>query len=261
MIRNLIEHSRRGYWNVTCNPAERGYLLGWDDGNGYNDGSNVSAQTKDQNDSLEVSQTHDIIFQSSYTSPYDPARHSASIMAPCLLGSVPTYCFVLVAATTRLHQFPSASPRCSPHVTGWTSPGLDMYAVLSILLPSWGMPAETEAPTRAKFLPMCLITRAQHTKSSSSRRVASAVLVVLPRADRATTTTTRMAAVALTEAMMLSSLGPISDTTHKTTIVRLVLSSANPMVVIRLLHDTQISRTTTLPKVVFCCLDSVHWFR
>jgi hypothetical protein len=70
-----------------------------------------------------------------------------------------------------------------------------------------------------------------------------------------------MAAVALTEAMMLSSLGPISDTTHKTTIVRLVLSSANPMVVIRLLHDTQISRTTTLPKVVFCCLDPVHWWQ
>jgi hypothetical protein len=45
---------------------------------------------KDQNDSLKFSQTYDIIFQSSYTSPYDPARHSASIMAPCLLGSVPT---------------------------------------------------------------------------------------------------------------------------------------------------------------------------
>jgi hypothetical protein len=71
-----------------------------------------------------------------------------------------------------------------------------------------------------------------------------------------------MAAVALTEAMMLSSLGPISNTTHKTIIVRLVLSLTNPTVVLRLLHDTQISRTTTtLPKVIFCCLGSVHWFR
>jgi hypothetical protein len=61
------------------------------------------------------------------------------------------------------------------------------------------------------------------------RRVASAVLVVLSRADRATTTTkTTTAAVAMTEAMMLSSLGPISNTTHKTIIVRLVLSSPTP---------------------------------
>jgi hypothetical protein len=60
-------------------------------------------------------------------------------------------------------------------------------------------------------------------------RVGSAVLVVLSRADRAATTTkATTAAVATTETMMISSLGSISNTTHKTIIVRLVLSSPTP---------------------------------
>lgn len=101
--------------------------------------------------------------------PYNPARHPAFINAPRLLGSMPSYLLVLVVATADLHLLLSASLLYSPRTTGWTPPVLEVYAVLSMLLASWGMHADAEAHTWADFLAVRLFpSRVRGARSSFS---------------------------------------------------------------------------------------------
>jgi hypothetical protein len=101
---------------------------------------------------------------------YNPARHPAFIKAPRLLGSMPSYCFVLVVATTDPHSSLCFPPLPSPcHRLDTSSAG--GVRCLVHVASFWGMPAEAEAPSRAQFLAVRLFpSRVRDTRSSFSLR-------------------------------------------------------------------------------------------
>jgi hypothetical protein len=135
----------------------------------------LPANRKFENDRPGLSPRHFLVFYLCSRVgpvPYNPARHPAFIKAPRLLGSIPFYLLVLGVATANPHLHLSASLFYSPRTTGSTLPVLEVYAILSVLLASWEMPAEAEAPTWAEFLAVRLFSfRVRGTRSSFSLHV------------------------------------------------------------------------------------------
>jgi hypothetical protein len=86
---------------------------------------------------------------------YNSARRPAFIKAPRLSGSMPSYWFSRVAATTGPRPLSSPSFRYPSRATGWTTPLTEAYAVLSIPNPSGACQSRLEMSPRGTSLLLC----------------------------------------------------------------------------------------------------------
>ena len=87
----------------------------------------------------------------------NPARRPAFIKTPRLLGSMPSYWYSRVAATAGPHPLFSPSFHYLSRATGWTTPLMGSYAVLSIPIPSGTCRSRLENSPRGMSFLLCAL--------------------------------------------------------------------------------------------------------